>query len=185
MRQGRAAVLILAGIVAAPIHTGVKAQSVAGTGMARGEVSAAIVTPLRVEVLRELSFGCLAVSGDGVATVSPETGKATVSGGVNAFTSGSECTAEPAAFLVRGEQNRSYRFAMADSAMATNRSGGPDELLVTDLSGLSEGRGSGGNSGLLDAVGEDRLLVGGSLQVPADTSPGRYVADVSVTVSYN
>ena len=172
--SGLALALLLSGVSAT-------AQDAGGTGSA----IASVVEPVRVEAVSDLDFGCIAVSGDGSVRVSALTGIGTYLGGVTRFDSGNACLTGAAEFRVTGQQGREYRIAIDPNAEARKIDDPAISLAVTRLAGVSANQPDMADAGRLDDDGRDTLRVGGTLEVSADTAPGRYVAKIAVTVSYN
>lgn len=161
------------------------APAVAQDAVASGSASASVVEPVRVKALSDLDFGCIAVSGDGSVRISAESGAGTYSGGVTRFDGGSGCRTSAAEFLVTGQEGREYRIAIDPAAEARNVENPVLRIAVTEMTGTSANEPSLNEAGRLDASGQDIVKVGGTLEVPAETTPGRYVAKIAVIVTYN
>ena len=167
------------------------AMAAAGqTASAAGRAEAVVVEPIVAVVLNDLNFGTLTASptASGSVTVDPA-GGARYGGGAAAACIGGSCAGiAPARFAVRGEAARSYVVSAPSAITATGTlagSGGtaPD-LAIDALTVQTLNRPGGGGSGQLDATGEDRITIGGTLKVPAGTSPAHYQATLTIVVTY-
>ena len=149
-----------------------------------GHASVQIVRPLTVQSIADLRFGCLVASGAGTVAVDAATGRTVYAGGVRPVT-GAACAGGSATFDVTGEGGRAYGVALAREAVARRADAADGTLPVTGLHMASANAPGGTESGRLDAQGRDRLRVGGTLQVPGDAPPGRYVAQIVVNLAYH
>jgi len=96
---------------------------------------------------------------------------------------GADCMPHRASFGVFGEPNRSYRVSLPPQITAygvrTDVS-----LTVVGLEARSAHAPSVAGGGRLDKAGRDSFFVGGTLQVPAQTPPDVFRAEVPVIVTY-
>lgn len=158
-------------------------QEQSATGIAVAE----IVTPLRVTSITDLDFGGIALqsTGAGSVTVDPA-GDAPEYNGVRQIScGGSSCPPQPAQFGIKGMGGRNYRVVLPETALANPVAGNATALQVIALHSASVNLPGSSNRGLLDASGDDLIKVGGTLEVPAGTAPGRYVAQLLLVVSYD
>lgn len=162
------------------------------TATALGQAQAMIISPIIAVSLNDLDFGSLTSSrfASGSVTVGSE-GGATYAGGTSpACAGGGPCAGvAPARFLVSGEPGRSYTVnaPSAISASGTLVSGGSAPSLAIDALEvhLASHAGSVTSIGELDEKGEDRISVGGRLNVPAGTAPAHYRATLTIMVTYS
>lgn len=187
MKPVRLALAALAA-AAAPPALGATGQS----STALGQAQAVIVAPIIAVSLGDLDFGSLTSSqtASGTVTVGAE-GGATYAGGAGpACAGGGACAGiAPARFLVSGEAGRSYTVSAPAVITATGTlmgGGSAPALLIDALSlHLDSHAGSVTSLGQLDDKGEDRIAVGGRLNVPAGTAPAHYRATLTVMVTYS
>ena len=170
-----AAVMVSSPVSAAPSREGASAV---------GHASVQIVRPLTVQSVEDLRFGCLVASGAGTVAVDAATGRTIHAGGVRAV-DGAACAGGSATFDISGEGGRTYGVALAREAVARRADAADGTLPVTGLHMASANAPGGTESGRLDAQGHDRLRIGGTLQVPGDAPPGRYVAQIVVNLAYH
>ncbi len=168
--------------------------ALAATGQsatALGQAQAVIVMPIIAVSLNDLDFGSLTSSrtASGSITVGAE-GGATYAGGTSpACAGGGACAGiAPARFLVSGEAGRSYTVSApaAITATGTLLGGGSAPALAIDALSVHLGSHAGSvtSIGQLDDKGEDRIGVGGRLNVPAGTAPAHYRATLTIMVTY-
>ncbi len=158
------------------------AQTAEGTGRAQ------IVQPLSVQSQTDLDFGQIAVAHDqdGSVTIDPETLMATHTGSARNLCSGqSGCATAPAVFVVSGEPERSFRMSLPSTIEAVSSLSPTARLPVDTLVAHSANAGRKGPRGVLGSDGRDTITVGGTLRVPAASSPGRYVAQMRLVVTYD
>lgn len=187
MRFGRILLAVCA-MAAAP-------QALAGTGQtatAQGQAVAVIAEPIVAVSLNDLDFGSLTSSrtASGSITVNTEGGATYTGGAAPACAGGGACAGiMPARFLVSGEAGRSYTVSAptAITATGTLSAGGNAPALAIDALSvhLDSHAGSVTSIGQLDDMGEDRIAVGGRLNVPAGTAPAHYRATLTVMVTYS
>lgn len=152
-----------------------------------GEATAQIIEPLAVHSLADLDFGGIAIraGGGGSVTIDPASDSASYSG-VDPIACGSgPCTPHAARFAVEGFAHRSYRVTLPGETLAQPARGAGPALVVDRIASASANLAGASARGLLDSAGNDTLAVGGRLIVPAQTPPGRYVAQLQVVVSYD
>lgn len=187
MKPVRLALSALAA-AAAPPALGATGQS--STGL--GEAQAVIVAPIIAVSLGDLDFGSLtsAPNASGSVTVGAE-GRATYAGGAApACMGGGACSGiAPARFLVSGEAGRSYTVSAPAAITATGMLMGGGRAPALSIDALSmhldSRAGSVTSMGQLDHKGEDRIAVGGRLNVPAGTAPAHYRATLTIMVTYS
>jgi hypothetical protein len=155
---------------------------------ASGDASASVVRPLRTTALADLSFGAITVGGGqtagGSVTVAALGNSTSFAGSVRPLCNGGgACQPHPARFAVSGEGARSYRVALPASLSATGSRTGA--ILPVERLTLHSSNSAGTSGGLLDASGNDRFTIGGTLQVAPGTPADSYRAEFSVTVSYD
>ncbi len=161
------------------------------TSTALGQAQAMIIAPIIAVSLNDLDFGSLTSSqtASGSVTVGPE-GGATYTGGASPACAGGVCTGvAPARFLVSGEAGRSYTVSAPAAITASGTligGGSAPALSIDDLTvHLQSHAGSVTSVGQLDDKGEDRIGVGGRLNVPAGTAPAHYRATLTIMVTYS
>ncbi|MGB7408593.1 MAG: DUF4402 domain-containing protein [Pontixanthobacter sp.] len=157
---------------------------------AQGNGRAIIAKPLSILALNDLQFGTIAASrtNSGTVTVDPAANVVDYHGGARSVCdNGSACTPIPATFAVRGERDRRYTITLPVQVYAAPTMGAGPRLIVDRLTAISvnAGRSTSAMAGILDRDGRDRLCVGGTLHIPAQTPPGQYSAKVPVLIAYS
>lgn len=161
---------------------------------AQGQAQAVIVAPIIAVALNDLDFGSLTSSrtASGSVTVDPDSGSVSYAGGATAACAGGGTCGgiAPARFMVSGEAGRSYTVnaPLAIIASGTLIGGGgraPDLAIDALRLHLDSHAGSVTSIGQLDARGEDRIAIGGTLNVPAGTAPAHYRATLTIMVTYS
>jgi hypothetical protein len=161
---------------------------------AQGQAQAVIVAPIIAVALNDLDFGSLTSSrtASGSVTVDPDSGSVSYAGGATAACAGGGTCGgiAPARFMVSGEAGRSYTVSapLAIIASGTLIGGGgraPDLAIDALRVHLDSHAGSVTSIGQLDARGEDRIAIGGTLNVPAGTAPAHYRATLTIMVTYS
>ena len=170
--------------------------ALAGSGQsatAQGRAEAIVIQPIVTSALSDLDFGILTSSrtASGSITVDPANG-AHYTGGASpaCLGGGGACPGIHASeFAVRGEATRSYLVDAPSSIVATGTlvgsGGSAPDLAIETLTVRTRSKPASGESGTLDANGEDRFTIGGTLMVPAGTNPAHYRATLTVIVSYS
>jgi len=157
---------------------------------ALGQAEAIIITPIIAVSLNDLDFGSLTSSrtASGSVTVGAE-GSVNYAGGAAPACGGACAGVAPARFLVSGEAGRSYTVTApaAITASGTLIGGGSAPALAIDALTvhLDSHAGAVTSIGQLDDKGEDRIEVGGRLNVPAGTAPAHYRATLTIMVTYS
>ena len=152
----------------------------------QGQARAQVVTNLQVTPLADLQFGAIVVGvGEpGRVTIGAGAGPAIFLGSARSGCSDAGgCSAHPASFRVNGEASRTYRITITGIVQARGQAWG-GTLEVSDLTLLSANMVNAAGLGQLDAAGLDHFTVGGTLEVPAGTTPDIFRAELPVTVSY-
>ena len=134
----------------------------------------------------ELEFGQVRSDGSspGTVTVSPFNVRS-ASGG--ASLSGSNTLHHRAEFHILGAPNTSYSINLSASGVLHDQGGNNNTLQIIVLRGFSIGSGNENDfslSGLLDGNGIDTVHVGGTLEVPAGTTFGKYEGGVAISIEY-
>lgn len=184
--RNRLTVLAFTGSLgAAIVPSGLHAQSPSSSS-AEGQAAAQVVTNLQVQPLADLQFGAIVV---GVG----EGGEVVVGNAAADFSyrgsarsgcgQGGACAPHPAMFQVNGEASRAYRITIAGPVLARGQASGV-ALEVSALTLFSANISGSDGLGRLNADGADQFTVGGTLLVPAATTPDIFRADLPVTVSY-
>jgi hypothetical protein len=158
-----------------------RAQPVSSSGLA----AVRIVVPLSVEMEVGLDFGALAGSATPGAVVVPALGAASATGGARLL--GRRDARHAARFAVQGEPGRDYQITLPSSALVSDTtSSGPPRpaLTASNFQAFSSNQGRTDGTGQLDQLGEDGILLGGQLDVPAHTRPGQYTLQVQFTIEY-
>jgi len=162
------------------------------TATAQGQAEAVVVEPIVAVALNDLDFGSLTASptASGSVTVDPGGGTSYAGGAAPACPGGSCAGIAPARFAVRGEASRSYRVNAPAAITATGTligsgANAPD-LSIDALSvHLDSHAGTDTTLGQLDAKGQDRIAIGGRLNVPAGTAAAHYRATLTIMVTYS
>lgn len=157
----------LAGCAATPAH------AAATTAQAQ----AVTVAKLSLLKLDDLDFGDLASGATaGTATINPDTGARTVTGGVTQLGG----TFGPAEFLGAGTPNKTVLVREPNGSITLTRSGGTETMTVSNFTV----NGGNGTSRKIGADGTLRFFVGGRLNVGANQAQGTYLGTFTVTVDY-
>jgi hypothetical protein len=142
-------------------------------------VAAAVVQDIRIVRQEPLSFGAI-LQADTPGTVTVTSGgqrnhQGNLKLGNEAY--------QPAYFEIQGQKNQSYHVSIP-TELYFKVAGGQMSLRVDNLK--MESRNAPGTSdlGYLDGTGQDRLAIGGTLNVPANVEPGIYKGFVPISVSY-
>lgn len=188
MRAGL--VILAAGAALAAASPALAASGQSATAL--GQAQATIITPIIAVSLNDLDFGSLTSSqtASGSVTVGAEGGATYAGGAAPACAGGGACAGvAPARFLVSGEAGRSYTVNAPASitASGTMIGGGSAPALSIDAVTvhLDSHAGSVTSIGELDEKGEDRIGIGGRLNVPAGTAPAHYRATLTIMVTYS
>lgn len=178
-----------------PAAIGTPALAASGqTATAQGQAAAVIVEPIVAISLGDLDFGSLTSSrtASGSVTVDADGGAVSYAGGAaSACAGGGGCAGiAPARFLVKGEASRSYTVSAPTAITATGTligtSGSAPDLAIDALTvHLLSHAGGVTSIGQLDETGEDRIAIGGRLNVPAGTAPAHYRATLTIMVTYS
>ena len=163
-----------------------QAASTGATAQAVGNADAEVVAPLAVSALRDLDFGVVMgpVTGDGLVAVAAGAPGALYGGGAAAVCLAGNCVSpHPARFEVRGEPGRGY-VVVVPSVLDVTAEGGTAHLRITDLGVRTDGHERQGAAGQLDAAGQDKFEVGGTLHIPAGTPSARFRVSVPLVVNY-
>jgi len=178
-------------ILAAAALLGTPALAASGqSATALGQAEAMIITPIIAVSLNDLDFGSLTSSrtASGSVTIGAE-GAVNYAGGAAPACGGACAGVVPARFLVSGEAGRSYTVSApaAITASGTLIGGGSAPALAIDelTVHLESHAGAVSSIGQLDDKGEDRIEVGGRLNVPAGTAPAHYRATLTIMVTYS
>lgn len=157
-----------------------------------GQAQATIITPIIAVSLNDLDFGSLTSSRTASGSVTVDAGGAVnYAGGASPVCAGGGAcgVTAPARFLVSGEAGRSYTVSApaAITASGTLIGGGSAPALAIDALTvhLDSHAGAVTSIGQLDDKGEDRIEVGGRLNVPAGTAPAHYRATLTIMVTYS
>lgn len=183
--RARLAFAGMAAALAAPAHAATGESSTA-----IGQAQAVIVAPIIAVSLGDLDFGSLTSSptASGSVTVGADGGATYAGGAAPACVGGGSCAGiAPARFLVSGEAGRSYTVSApaAITATGTLAAGGSAPSLAIDDVSVHLASHAGAITGRLDDKGEDRIGVGGRLNVPAGTAAAHYRATLTITVTYS
>jgi spore coat protein U-like protein len=185
--RARLALAGMAAALASPAHAATGQSSTA-----IGQAQAVIIAPIIAVSLGDLDFGSLTSSptASGSITVGAEGGATYAGGAAPACIGGGACAGiAPARFLVSGEAGRSYTVSAPAAITATGTltaGGSAPSLAIDDVSvHLASHAGTGTSIGQLDDKGEDRIGVGGRLNVPAGTAAAHYRATLTIMVTYS
>jgi hypothetical protein len=145
--------------------------------------TAAIIRPMSVSTIAQMSFGRLHNNGAGPATsnvvlsAGPPTARAALH--VQLLPNGGET---PAIRMITGEPGRMYRVTPPASATAS-----PGGLTVTAFTLWSANSGdiTASRLGQLNAQGTDTVRIGASLVVPNGTKNDTFTANTPVTITYD
>lgn len=142
---------------------------------ATARAAATIIQPITIENTRDLNFGDIAVnSTSGGTVVLPTTGERSSTGGVTLpATTG---TVTSARFIVTGVDGYAFSIQLPNSITL---SGTGDPMTVSSIVSTPSANGT--------INGETEILVGATLEVNANQTPGLYenTEDLTVTVDYN
>ena len=152
------------------------------------EVSAQVVAPISVTVLRSMNFGSVVI-GTGQLTLSPS-GRRSVTGTVGLSTEAGSA----ARFEVRGTQGSAFSIAMtgSDTALRSQSTAGSPDATEIPVQWIAEvgavptdaNRGLA-QTGTLDGTGSANIHVGGILTLNAMKLADTYSGSIQVTVAYN
>ena len=152
------------------------------------EVSAQVVAPISVTVLRSMNFGSVVI-GTGQLTLSPS-GRRSVTGTVGL----SSEMGSAARFDVRGTQGSAFSIAMtgSDTALRSLNTTGSAEATEIPVQWITEvglvptdsNRGLA-QTGILDGTGSASIHVGGILTLNELKLADTYSGSIQVTVAYN
>lgn len=147
---------------AAPVPASPKARS-----------KATIVRPLTLVRTADMDFGGLIVTTGGTATINPQTGAMTVTGGLLPVSG----PISPARYAGAATRLALIFIRIPSAPVAIRRQGGTETLQVSNFTL---------NGGALRIVGTAAFAfaVGARLTVPAGTVDGLYTGDIDVTVEY-
>ena len=164
--------------------------ALAGPGQdqtATGVAVAEIVAPLTVTAMTDLDFGGVALQAGnaGSVTLDPVSGSAGYIGVGPIACGETACVPQPAQFEINGIAGRQYRIDLPESAVANPVATGSASLQVNALISASANLPGATSRGMLGADGKDLLKVGGTLNIPSTTTPGHYVAQITLVVSYD
>lgn len=161
---------------------------VAQSGTATANSTAEIVAPLiitdnsGVAGGTTLDFGRLTVSSTSPGACIVTAGNVrSVEGGVTAI---DIPTTSTASFAVTGKAGATYAITFPAVNPKIRRSGGLEEMEVSNFSALPASEGVEKNTGTL-VGGNDTFTVGGKLNVVAGQAEGTYSGTFNVTVAYN
>lgn len=134
-------------------------------------------------MIDELKFGQIRPQySAGTVTVAPEDNARTASDPdlLAAINSGKH---QRAKFEIKGPENSLFSITLA-STKAQHDNGINPSLDVTDLTSFSKNLVSFDLKGKTDSDGEDKIFVGGTLQVPANAKNGKYEGEVTITINF-
>ena len=174
-------VLIFAVIVITLVYTNIVIAQGPFTNMATATASATILNPITIKQSSDLHFGSMAVSvaTPGTCAISTQ-GVRTNTGGVNLSASGQT----NASFVIKGEKSITYSIILPSNVTITD----PTSLCTMSVNNLTARPASSNADGLigtLNSNGEDKITIGGTLNVQAGQTIGVYTGTFSVTVAYN
>jgi hypothetical protein len=160
--------------LAIAITIAVLALSAGTANAATGGATVQIVNAIAISNTVGLNFGqVIGGSGASVVSVTP--------GGVRTLTSGTATlaggTVTAASFAVSGGIGSAYTITLPATVDLTS---GANTMTITSVTSSPTGA-----NGLLDSSGQQTLLVGGVLGIPAGPAAGVYSGTFDVTVAYN
>lgn len=140
---------------------------------------ASLIRSLSVLPQQPLDFGALIPASDAAETVTiaPDGSLSTATGSMLAPGAAQRT---PGMFLINGQPSAGYAVVLQPSVVL---SAGAASITVTNLSYGFDGSASGG-LGRLDASGQQKLFVGGTLTLAPNQPAGEYTGVYSVTVTY-
>jgi hypothetical protein len=170
--------------LSAVCSTGVVAQA---SNSAAAPSGGTAITPITVSNTRDLNFGVFAVTataGGSIIVAGDNSTAAQTTDQVTIATVGGDAPTS-ARFDVVGDSNFTYTFTIAESTFAITGADASTTLAVTDLTS-SLGDPNAGATGTL-ASGSQTVFVGGTLTIPAATTPQVYTvaSAFNATVDYN
>ncbi|MXO94802.1 DUF4402 domain-containing protein [Erythrobacter aquimaris] len=138
---------------------------------AGGQAITTVVDPINVVAQRQLDFGQFEAGSNRSVTVLPndlvqDSGK------------------RSARFAIRGANDRKYSIALQAQVTARGDQSGT-ALQVNNITVKSLNSGATDWTGNLDAIGEDSVFVGGTIQTSEHTPADRYRAEITLHVTYN
>lgn len=136
-----------------------------------GQAVTTVADPITVVAQRQLDFGQLEAGSNRSVTVLPndliqDSGK------------------RSARFGISGASDRKYSIALRSQVTALGDQSGTT-LQVTNITVKSLNSGATDWTGNLDAIGEDSVFVGGTIQTSEHTPADRYRAEITLHVAYN
>lgn len=173
--------VLVFGLVSTPLSASAQVQG-------QVEVSARVIAPISVTVLRSMNFGSVVI-GTGLLTLSPS-GRRSVTGTVGLSSEGGSA----ARFEVRGTQGSAFSINLTGSdtalrSLSTTGSGNTTEIPVQWITevGLVPTDASRGlaQTGTLDGTGLASIHVGGILTLNALKLADTYSGLIQLTVAYN
>jgi hypothetical protein len=168
----RSVTLLLAGLLA--IAGIVPAQGAPVSAPTAAQGHAVILHPMTLVRLNDLDFGSLSVTTAGTATVNPNSGALTVTGGVTPFAG----PTSPAHLQIAATQLALVIIHLPTGAATVTRVGGTETMTVSNwtLDGFA--------IRLIPANGILDVNIGGQLNVGANQMDGTYVGSFAVTADY-
>ena len=173
--------VVVLGVISMPLTAFAQVQG-------QVEVSAQVVAPISVTVLRSMNFGSVVI-GTGQLTLSPS-GRRSVTGTVGLSTEAGSA----ARFEVRGTQGSAFSIAMtgSDTALRSQSTAGSPDATEIPVQWIAEvgsvptdaNRGLA-QTGTLDGTGSANIHVGGILTLNAMKLADTYSGSIQVTVAYN
>lgn len=137
-------------------------------------VTADVIGAIGITTQSGLSFGDMSSSGTaGTIVLSPD-GTRTATGGT---TFNSTVAGNPATFDIQGEANSTFSISLPASILLTDAAA--NNMVVDNFTSVPT------PAGVLDASGQQTLLVGATLNVGSNQAFGSYSGVMSVTVVYN
>ena len=130
---------------------------------------------IAIQNTQGLAFGSFVAGSGGSVTVSTSGGRS-ANGGVLLIPSS---TSSAAQFTVTGDANATYTIQLPSNDFVKLTGPGSD-MVINDFTSSPSGA-----AGQLSAGGSQTLLVGGTLNVANDQSPGNYSGSFTVIVDYN
>jgi len=157
-------------------QAGISVSANAGAG-----TMATIITPIAISKTADLDFGNIASGAtSGVVTLPPSPTPARTTSGGAMIPSAIPGNPSAAAFAVSGHPNATYSIILPTSVTLTRLTGSETIEIHTFIT-------ANGQTGMLDASGQDQITVGATMDLNANQTSGVYQNQhgLTITVAYN
>lgn len=141
---------------------------------------AVLIRGLSVLPQQPLDFGVLIPSKGGVESVTVAPDGAVSASNTSTLAPGAQ-QRQAGLFLITGQPSAGYGIVLQPSVVL---SAGAASITVTNLSYGFDGAAAGGAPGRLDASGQQKLFIGGTLNLSPNQPSGEYSGVYTVTITY-